>query len=261
VSNVVGLYKDLDVDEKISFEGKTILPTVFIKEAEIKKLIGRETKEVPISYAMTKTYLTNKRLLFLILYQIETRMLTDAGAPSLSGVTGSWFEMPLNAIIEVEIRPVFVKRETEMMRLAEWIPSLDVDKASGVEIVYDERLASGRIKDYMESMLGMGFFSKLFKRIERVFDKLLLIGEETASIAPMLKNIVRGEPSYPVPTKVPTSVCQRCGNPITSDFKICPYCGTPIEVSCSGCGKEIRPDYAVCPFCGKPSSTIQKKVV
>jgi hypothetical protein len=189
MSKVIGIYKELDDDEKLSFEGRTILPTVFIKEVEIKKLIGRETKEVPISYAMTKTYFTNKRLVFLILYQIETRLLTEGGAPSLSGVTGSWFEMPLNAIIEVEVRPVFVRQDKEMMRLAEWIPSLNVDRAPCVEIVYDEKMATGRIKDYMESMLGMGFWTKLFKKIERVSDKLLLIGEETVSISPMLKSI------------------------------------------------------------------------
>ena len=189
MSKVIGLYKKLDRGEKIVFEGRTILPTVFIKEADIKKLIGRETKEVPISYAMTKTYLTDKRLVFLILYQIETRLLTERGAPSLSGVTGSWFEMPLKAIIEVEIRPVFVRKNKEMMRLAGWIPSLNVDRASGVEIIYDEKMASGRMKDYMQSMLGMGFWGKLFKKIERVSDKLLLIGEETVSITPMLKSI------------------------------------------------------------------------
>jgi hypothetical protein len=138
---------------------------VFIKEADIKKLICRERKEVPISYAMTMIYLTNKRLVFLILYQVETRLLAERGAPSLSGVTGTWFEMPIFAITDVDIRPVLIRQDREMMRLVEWgiIPNLE--RATAVELIYDEKMATGRIKDYMEPMLKMGFSQNCLRRL------------------------------------------------------------------------------------------------
>jgi len=191
MNKIAGLYKELESDENIIFEGKTTCPTVFIKEAEIKKLIGRERKEVPISIAVSKVYLTNKRLLFLILFQLETKVLTDKGAPRFSGITGSWFEMPISAIQEVDIRPTFIKEDKEMMRLIEWgiVPSLS-DRSPALEMIYDERMAVGRLKDYMESMLKMGFFTKLFKKIEKVFDKIIIIGEEITTVMPRLKNMI-----------------------------------------------------------------------
>ncbi len=216
----IGLFKELVEDEELIFESKLITPIVFLKEAEIKKLIGQERKEVPIAYAMANTYLTDKRLLFLILYQLEARDLVERGSPKLSGVAGSWFEMPISAISEVEIRPVFIRKDRNMQRLAEWIPSLAVDRASSVELIYDEKAAVGRAKDYMESMLKMGFFTKIFKKVLRVYDKLLIIGEEIVSIAPTLKSsttkeIVERAIESPSPPPPPESTCPTCGSQAT----------------------------------------------
>lgn len=66
---------------------------------------------------------------------------------------------------------------------------IDVQRTPCIELIYEEREASGRIKDYMESPLKMGTSSKLFKKIEEVYDKLLIIGEEIVSIAPQLKTM------------------------------------------------------------------------
>lgn len=45
MNKIIGLYKELDDDEKISFEDRTILPTVFIKEAETKNSSGVKQKK------------------------------------------------------------------------------------------------------------------------------------------------------------------------------------------------------------------------
>ncbi len=61
--------------------------------------------------------------------------------------------------------------------------------------------------------------------------------------------------------------CPNCGKNISPDYKICPYCGTPITqpseskmmISCSSCGKSISSDFNVCPFCGKPVEEVEKE--
>jgi hypothetical protein len=47
----------IDKNESIEFESKTIMPTVFMKEAEIKKVLGKERREFPISFTATNTAL------------------------------------------------------------------------------------------------------------------------------------------------------------------------------------------------------------
>lgn len=43
--------------------------------------------------------------------------------------------------------------------------------------------------------------------------------------------------------------CFSCGKNIKSEFKICPYCGTPLDTHCPKCGKQVMPDWQVCPHC------------
>jgi len=196
MAKIIGVYKELEPDEKLIFESKVITPIVFIKEAEVKKIIGKERKEVPIAFAATNIYLTNKRLAFLILYQLEAKTLVESGGLRLSGVAGTWFDIPISAIIDTDIRPVFLKsleKEVDMKRLIDWgiISSDMVERASATEIIYNEAEAVGRIRDYIQSLLRIGFWGKLFKKIERVSDKLLIIGEEATSLVPSLKGLIR----------------------------------------------------------------------
>lgn len=193
---IIGVFKELDENEKLIFESKVVTPTIFVKEAEVKKLIGRERREIPISFSATNLYLTNKRLSFLILYQLEARTISESGAPKLSGVAGTWFEIPVSAISSADIRPVFLKsfeKEVDMKRLVEWgvIKKEMAERASAVELIYSEEDAVGRIKDYMQSLLKMGFWGKIFKKIERVSDKLMIVGEEATTIVPSIKGLIK----------------------------------------------------------------------
>lgn len=43
--------------------------------------------------------------------------------------------------------------------------------------------------------------------------------------------------------------CPNCSKEITKDFKVCPYCGSKLNI-CPCCGKEIQPDFKICPYCG-----------
>ena len=52
------------------------------------------------------------------------------------------------------------------------------------------------------------------------------------------------------PLVASTMNCPNCGKPISPDYKVCPYCGTPMKMLCPSCGKEIEPEYKVCPYCG-----------
>ena len=188
-SRFVGVFKSLDVDESVRFESHAVAPVIFLKEAEVKGLFSSSRKEVPISYALTKLYLTNKRLLMLILYQVQSGQLVGREEWRFSGVAGTWFEIPLPAISEALTRPAVIEKiieKDELERLRSWGIILRSDVPS-LELVYDSRDAVGRVKDYMEALLKMGALSKLFKKVEKVYDKLLILGEEASSIAPLLK--------------------------------------------------------------------------
>jgi len=43
--------------------------------------------------------------------------------------------------------------------------------------------------------------------------------------------------------------CPECGKPISSEYKICPFCETKLVLSCSSCGRQLNPNWKVCPYC------------
>jgi RNA polymerase subunit RPABC4/transcription elongation factor Spt4 len=45
------------------------------------------------------------------------------------------------------------------------------------------------------------------------------------------------------------STCEKCGELIRSEYKVCPHCGHRREHLCPGCGKSIAPEWKVCPHC------------
>lgn len=51
-------------------------------------------------------------------------------------------------------------------------------------------------------------------------------------------------------TAVSMSVCRNCGKNLEYDWKICPFCKTPVATtSCNYCGQEIKTDWSYCPHC------------
>lgn len=48
----------------------------------------------------------------------------------------------------------------------------------------------------------------------------------------------------------PTGRCPHCGRSIRKDFKVCPYCQTPLKIKCPNCSRSLEPDWVACPYCG-----------
>lgn len=186
---LVGLYKELGDNEHLVTEGKIIVPTVFVREAKVKKFMGHEKKGFPLSYLVSSVFLTNKRLMFLIFQELEALVLQKKRIPSLAGIEGSWFEIPTSAIYNVEVVRKELKKDKEMRAV---FPALSKHKTvSTVEIFYNGQRASGKLKDYIESIFSRDGMAKRFnlKNIEAIFDKVQLVGEQTVGIVPKLREV------------------------------------------------------------------------
>ncbi len=46
--------------------------------------------------------------------------------------------------------------------------------------------------------------------------------------------------------------CPHCDYPTQDDFVVCPRCGQQLRNVCSRCGKTLHPDWKVCPYCTTP---------
>jgi len=196
--DLIGLFKKLKSTEELTFETKIVTPVIFLKEVESRRLGMHRRQEIPISLCQANVYLTSERLLFLVLYQLEASTIAERGkskASRLSGVSGTWFEMPLSAIQQVEMRPLKLLKGKEMGQLFESVYPDKGErdnflKSPAVELIYDEQVAIGRVKDYMIALLRMGLFGRMFTKLDKVYDKLLIAGEEIVSIMPTLRAIV-----------------------------------------------------------------------
>jgi len=197
VPKVLGIFKELEPTEKIIYQGVTQTEVIFVKEAEIRKIIGtRERKEVPISISESIVYLTNQRLIFLKLFEISA---TEIGTTNnlLAGVAGTFYEMPISAVTSVNIRPVKLNKNDEERFLSFFGVENELKlRKPALEIIYDERAATGRAKDYIESMLRRGFLSKLWGRVEMTYDKIFVLGEQCIALQPTLSEQVKKKMRY-----------------------------------------------------------------
>ncbi|OPX33101.1 MAG: hypothetical protein B1H40_00870 [Candidatus Latescibacteria bacterium 4484_181] len=48
--------------------------------------------------------------------------------------------------------------------------------------------------------------------------------------------------------------CPHCGRPVRKDFKLCPYCQTPLKAECPSCGRPLDSDWVACRHCGHKTS-------
>ena len=46
--------------------------------------------------------------------------------------------------------------------------------------------------------------------------------------------------------------CPRCGEPVKSDYIVCPKCRAQLRNVCSNCRKPLEPGWQICPYCGRP---------
>ena len=188
--NVIGIVKPLDKDEKLVTQSMMQTHVLFVKEAHIKKMLGEERKEVPLSLSTSFFYLTNRRLIFLKLFELSASELGQ-GSNMLAGAAGTFYELPLTAITGVDMRPVKLNKNDEARFLTFFQNDMSKFQRPALEIIYDEKAATGRARDYMESMLQRGIVSKLWGKVEMVYDKIFVLGEQAVALQPLLSDFVR----------------------------------------------------------------------
>jgi len=189
MTGFIGLYRELKENEHAIIENGILAPIVFVKEVEFKKFLGRQKRDLPVSCLLANVYLTNKRLMLLVLHEIEALVLKKKGIPSLVGVEGSWYEIPISAITNVEATQKELRKDKEFRKL---IPSLaNQEVVSLIEVSYIGHKTGGNLKEYIESIFDIDGIAKIFnvKNIVDVTSKIQIIGERTVSLVPKLKGI------------------------------------------------------------------------
>lgn len=185
----VGLYRELKENEHVVVEDCVLVPTIFIREVEFKKFLGSQKRDFPILCLMANVYLTNKRLLFLVLHEVEAVSLRKRGVPALMGIEGSWYEIPLTAITNVVAVRKEVRKEKELKDLIPYISNQEA--ISLTEISYRNERASGNLKEYIESIFDAEGMTKIFnlKNIVGMSDKIHMISEQAVGLVPKLKSL------------------------------------------------------------------------
>ena len=68
MGDFVGIIKELREGERVSFDSKSVVPVVLVKEVDVKGLFRRSQREVPTALMYANVYATSMRLLFLVFY-------------------------------------------------------------------------------------------------------------------------------------------------------------------------------------------------
>jgi hypothetical protein len=169
---IAGLFKELASDEDVVFQTKNTTPTIFLKGAQVKKWRGLESTEVPVAYSMVNLYLTNKRLMFLIHSEIEAPVLGEKKGSRLPEIAGTWFEIPVPTIDNVEIVHKDIRKDEEIKKLVSSLSKKDTVEL--VQLIYNKQKTTGRMKDRIDTVskkIGL-------KKIVSAYDKLYVMEKE-----------------------------------------------------------------------------------
>jgi len=189
MTKFVGLYRELKDNEHAIVEDGILTPTVFIKEVECKKFLGSQRRKFPILCLMSNVYLTNKRLMLLVLHGVEAVVLKKRGVPTLTGIEGSWYEIPLTAIKGVAAIQKEIRKDREYK---EMLPNLSAHETlSLIEISYESERAIGSLRDYIKSIFDAEGIAKIFnvKNVIAMSDKIHMLSDQAISLIPKIKNL------------------------------------------------------------------------
>ena len=189
MTKFVGLYRELKDNEHSIVEDGILTPTVFIKEVECKKFLGSQRREFPILCLMSNVYLTNKRLMLLVLHGVEAVVLKKRGVPTLTGIEGSWYEIPVTAIKGVAAIQKEIRKDKEYK---EMLPNLSAHETlSLIEISYESERAIGSLRDYIKSIFDAEGIAKIFnvKNVIAMSDKIHMLSDQAISLVPKIKNL------------------------------------------------------------------------
>ena len=189
MARFIGLFRELRDNEHTIVEDGILAPTLFIKEVEYKKFLGTQRREFPILCLMSNVYLTDKRLMLLVLHEIEAMVLKKRGIPTLTGIEGSWYEIPLTAVESVAVVRKEVKRDKEYRDILSKLSAQE--SLSLTEISYESEKASGSLKDYLNSIFDAEGMTKIFdvKNITAMSDKIHVLSDRAISLVPKMKNL------------------------------------------------------------------------
>lgn len=45
------------------------------------------------------------------------------------------------------------------------------------------------------------------------------------------------------------NICSSCKKPVSSEFKLCPYCGSQLCINCPECSRQVSAEWNLCPYC------------
>ena len=189
MARFIGLFRELRDNEHTIVEDGILAPTLFIKEVEYKKFLGSQRREFPILCLMSNVYLTDKRLMLLVLHEVEAMVLKKRGIPTLTGIEGSWYEIPLTAVKNVAVIRKEIKRDKEYRDILSKLSAQE--SLSLTEISYESEKASGSLKDYLNSIFDAEGITKIFdvKNITAMSDKIHMISDQAISLVPKIKNL------------------------------------------------------------------------
>ena len=189
MARFIGLFRELRDNEHTIVEDGILAPTLFIKEVEYKKFLGSQRREFPILCLMSNVYLTDKRLMLLVLHEVEAMMLKKRGIPTLTGIEGSWYEIPLTAIKGVAAIQKEIRKDREYK---EMLPNLSAHETlSLIEISYESERAIGSLRDYIKSIFDAEGIAKIFnvKNVIAMSDKIHMLSDQAISLVPKIKNL------------------------------------------------------------------------
>jgi len=189
MARFIGLFRELRDNEHTIVEDGILAPTLFIKEVEYKKFLGSQRREFPILCLMSNVYLTDKRLMLLVLHEVEAMVLKKRGIPTLTGIEGSWYEIPLTAVKSVAVVRKEIKRDKEYRDILSKLSAQE--SLSLTEISYESEKASGSLKDYINSIFDAEGITKIFdvKNITAMSDKIHVLSDRAISLVPKMKNL------------------------------------------------------------------------
>jgi endogenous inhibitor of DNA gyrase (YacG/DUF329 family) len=52
--------------------------------------------------------------------------------------------------------------------------------------------------------------------------------------------------------------CAKCGQKISADFSVCPFCRCALKIECPECGKQVDRKFKLCPYCGEDLSYLEQ---
>lgn len=117
---------------------------------------------------------------------------------------------------------------------------------------------------YGYNAMGNGSYALGFSGVLAFLIKILLFVSVTGLIVGGAMYLSRNLPKNLVNLSSSTNTntkCTVCDKTISSDYKLCPYCGTNQKINCETCGTELKPEWKCCPKCGEEKVTVEKGAV